>query len=344
MKNKVKIIAEAGVNHNGDMNLAKKLIDVAVDAGADVVKFQSFKLDKLVSKNAIKADYQLKNTGDKDSSQYEMLKKLVLTIDSAKMLKNYCDEKGIQFLSTPFDEDSIDELVNENLIDYLKVPSGEIVNLKYLKKLGSKKLPIILSTGMCNMREISKAINVILEQGKIKRQDITILHCNTEYPTPMVDVNLNAMITIKNTFKVAVGYSDHTLGIEVPIAAVSLGATVIEKHFTLNRKMNGPDHKASLEPKELKAMVKAIRNIELAMGDGIKKPSLSEKKNIKIARKSIHIAKSIKRGSILKDENIVSRRPGNGISPMDIDKIIGKKVNKDLAEDYILSWSDLYDN
>jgi sialic acid synthase SpsE len=257
------------------------------------------------------------------------------------MLKKYCDKKGIHFLSTPFDSDSIDELEKEGLVDKFKVPSGEIINLKYLRKLGTKKLPVILSTGMSNMSEISKALDVILDQGNLTRQDITVLHCNTDYPTPMVDVNLNAMLTIKNAFKVSVGYSDHTLGIEVPIAAVALGATVIEKHFTLDRNMDGPDHKASLEPDELKSMIKAIRNIELAMGDGIKKPSPSEKKNMQIARKSIHLVKGMKSGDIVLEKNIVSRRPANGISPMDIDLVIGKKLINDLEEDHCLNWFDL---
>lgn len=345
MKNKsmqkTLIIAEAGVNHNGDMELAKELIDVAADAGADIVKFQSFKLDKLVSKNALKADYQLKNTGYTESSQYEMLKKLSITTESAHMLKKYCESKSIQFLSSPFDTDSIDELVDEDLVDRFKVPSGEIINLQYLRKLGSKKLPVILSTGMAKMNEIAEAIDVLLGQGNLSRKDITVLHCNTDYPTPMHDVNLNAMLTIKDAFKVPIGYSDHTQGIEVPIASVALGATVIEKHFTLDRNMEGPDHKASLEPNELKAMVKAIRNIEIAMGNGIKQPSPSEQKNIQIARKSIHLSKSIKLGEVITENHLVTRRPANGISPMDIEIVIGKKVNKDLDEDQTLTWSDL---
>lgn len=337
---KTLIIAEAGVNHNGDMEVAKKLIDVAAEAGADIVKFQSFKLDKLVSKNAKKADYQQKNTGDKESSQYEMLKKLSITVESAKSLKSYCTSKGIQFLSSPFDTDSIDELILENLVDRFKVPSGEIINLQYLRKLGSNNLPVILSTGMTKMNEIAEAIDVLLQGGILQRKDITVLHCNTDYPTSMEDVNLKAMRTIKEAFKVQVGYSDHTLGIEVPIAAVALGATVIEKHFTLDKTMEGPDHKASLEPKELKAMVSAIRNIEKAMGSGIKEPSPSERKNISIARKSIHTSRLIQAGEILTEEHIVTRRPANGISPMDIDIVIGRKVNKDLKEDSALNWSD----
>ena len=345
MKNKsmqkTLIIAEAGVNHNGDMELAKQLIDVAADADADIVKFQSFKLDKLVSKNARKADYQLKNTGDADGSQYEMLKKLSITTESARMLKKYCEFKGIQFLSSPFDTDSIDELVDEGLVDRFKVHSGEIINLQYLRKLGSKKLPVILSTGMAKMNEIAEAIDVLLECGNLRREDITILHCNTDYPTPMEDVNLNAMLTIKDAFKVSVGYSDHTEGIEVAIAAVAMGANVIEKHFTLDKNMPGPDHKASLEPDELKAMIKAIRNIETAMGNGIKQPSPSEQKNIQIARKSIHLSKSIKLGEVITEEHLVTRRPASGISPMDIDIIIGKKVNKDLDDDHNLVWSDI---
>lgn len=338
---KTLIIAEAGVNHNGDMELAKQLIDVAADAGADIVKFQSFKLDKLVSKNAHKADYQLKNTGDAESSQYEMLKKLSITTESAHMLKDYCKSKGIQFLSSPFDTDSIDELVNEGLVDRFKVPSGEIINLQYLRKLGSKKLPVILSTGMAKMNEIAEAVDVLLEGGNLTREDITVLHCNTDYPTPMEDVNLNAMQTIKDALKVEVGYSDHTEGIEISTAAVAMGATVIEKHFTLDKNMPGPDHKASLEPDELRAMVKAIRNIEIAKGNGIKQPSPSEQKNIQIVRKSIHIIKPLKAGEEITEEHLVTRRPATGISPMDIDIVIGKKANKDLDEDHTLMWSDL---
>jgi N-acetylneuraminate synthase len=339
-KNRVLIIAEAGVNHNGDMDLAKKLIDVAVDSGADIVKFQSSKLDKLVSKTAKQADYQIANTGDASLTQYEMVKKLILDVKDAVMLKAYCDTKGIRFLSTPFDVESIEELEGSGLIDLFKVPSGEIVNLQYLRKIASRSLPVILSTGMCKMSEVAKAIE-ILTSGNLSLSDIIVLHCNTEYPTPMSDVNLNAMLTMRDAFKMEVGYSDHTVGIEVPIAAVAMGATVIEKHFTMDRNLPGPDHKASLEPNELKAMVKAIRNIEVALGNGVKQPSPSEQKNIAIARKSMHLQKSVKKNEVLTEKHLVSRRPASGISPMDIDIIIGKRVNKDLDEDHALNWSDL---
>lgn len=342
MKNKIIIIAEAGVNHNGDIDLAKKLIDIAAESGADFVKFQSFKLDKLVSKSARKADYQLKNTDEKETNQFQMLKKLILTIDSAKVLKGYCDKKKIKFLSTPFDIESIEELDREELVDVFKVPSGEIINLNYLKKLSSKNKPVFLSTGMASMSEISNALDILLESGNLKRKDITILHCNTEYPTPKKDVNLNAMLTIKNAFKVSVGYSDHSLGIEIPIAAAALGATVIEKHLTFNKKMEGPDHKASLEPNEFKSMVKAIRNIEIAMGNGIKKPSPSEEKNILIARKSLHLTKTLKKGHVISNDDIVARRPSSGISPMHVDLVIGRTLNKDIKEDNSLNWTDLY--
>lgn len=338
---KTLIIAEGGVNHNGDMELAKQLINIAAEAGADIVKFQSFKLDKLVSKNAKKAEYQTKNTGEAEGGQHEMLKKLSITKENAKILKEYCEVKGIQFLSSPFDTDSIDELVEEGLVDRFKVPSGEIINLQYLRQLASNKLPVILSTGMAKMNEISEAIDVLLDQGNLSREDITVLHCNTDYPTPMHDVNLRAMQTIKDAFKVSVGYSDHTKGFEIAIAAVAMGATVIEKHFTLDRNMPGPDHKASLEPDELKAMVKAIRNIEIAMGDGIKQPSPSEQKNIQIARKSIHLSKAVKQGDTLTEEHLVTRRPATGISPMDIDIVVGRRVVKDIEEDHPLTWSDL---
>ena len=330
---KIFIIAEAGVNHNGSIELAKKLIDVASDAGADAVKFQTFKADNLVSKNAQKAEYQKKTT-DKNESQFDMIKKLELDVDTHKELMDYCKQKNIMFLSTPFDHDSI-ELLDELGLEIFKIPSGEITNLPYLRHIGSLGKKVILSTGMADIGEIEDALDVLIATGT-KKENITVLHANTMYPTPMEDVNLKAMQTIACTFGVAVGYSDHTLGIEVPIAAVAMGATVIEKHFTLDKTMEGPDHKASLEPDELKAMVKAIRNIEQALGSGIKKPSKSEKPNIKIARKSIVAAKEIKKGDKLSEENLAIKRPGDGISPMRWDEIIGKTANRDYKEDELI--------
>ena len=340
MSKKIEIIAEAGVNHNGNMDTAKELIDVAVDAGANIVKFQSFKAENLVSKKARKAEYQVQNTGD-DVGQYEMLKELELNFEDAKKLKNYSKSKGIKFLSTPFDIDSIEELVQAKLIDRFKVPSGEIINLQYLRKIADYELPVILSTGMSSLKEVAEAVDILLGGGNLTRDDITVLHCNTEYPTPVEDVNLNAMLTIKEALKVPVGYSDHTEGIEIPTAAATLGASIIEKHFTLDKTMPGPDHKASLEPKELKAMVKSIRNVETAMGNGIKRPSSSETKNIETVRKSIHIKKQIQSGKKLTADHLITRRPARGISPMHIDLVIGRKVAKDLEPDDTLNWSDL---
>ncbi len=324
------IIAEAGVNHNGSLELAKKLIDVAVEAGVDAVKFQTFKAKNLVSKEAKKAKYQVENTGSNES-QYEMLKKLELGFDEFVELKEYCDEKGIMFLSTPFDFESI-EFLDSLGLEIFKIPSGEITNYPYLREIAKLKKRVILSTGMANMCEIEQALDV-MEKFGTKRKNITVLHANTEYPTPMEDVNLKAMLTIKEAFKVDVGYSDHTLGIEVPVAAVAMGAVVIEKHFTLDKNMEGPDHKASLEPDELKAMVKAIRNIEIALGNGIKKPSKSESKNIEIARKVIVAKKNIKKGEKFSEENLTVKRAGKGISPMRWEEIIGKFADKDYKKD-----------
>ncbi len=330
---KVKIIAEAGVNHNGEIVLAKKMIDVAADAGADFVKFQTFKAEKLVSKNAAKADYQKKTTGEKES-QLEMIKKLELDVASHKELMEYARLKGITFLSTPFDLESID-LLYELGVPLFKIGSGEITNYPYLKKMASKKLPVILSTGMSNLCDVENALRVLTENGLEKKQ-ITLLHANTEYPTPMEDVNLRAMLTLKEAFKVNVGYSDHSLGIEVPVAAVAVGAAIIEKHFTLDKNMSGPDHKASLEPGELKAMVKAIRNIEKALGNGIKQPSNSEKKNMPVARKSIVASRDIEIGELFTEENITTKRPGTGISPMRWNEIIGRKAIKDFKPDDLI--------
>jgi N,N'-diacetyllegionaminate synthase len=318
------IIAEAGVNHNGSIKLAKKLIDVAAEAGADFVKFQTFKAETLVTKTADKAEYQ-KEITNTNESQFEMIKKLELDRKTHEELIDYCNTKDIQFLSTAFDHDSI-ELLAELNIPLFKIPSGEITNLPYLCHIGKMGKPIIMSTGMSTLDEVHNALNILIE-SEAEKEQITILHCNTEYPTPMKDVNLKAMLNIKDELGVNIGYSDHTLGIEVSIAAVAMGATVIEKHFTLDRNMSGPDHAASLEPEELKAMVTAIRNIEKAMGDGIKKPSPSETKNISVARKSIVAKMPIKKGELFTEENLTVKRPGTGISPMEWDRLIGKRSN-----------------
>lgn len=329
------IIAEAGVNHNGILANAIKLIDAAVDSGVDYVKFQTFKAENLVSKKAQKADYQKQNTGDAEDTQFDMLKKLELSHEDHTVLIDYCKRKGIKFFSTAFDLDSLQYLKDIGL-DVVKIPSGEITNLPYLRMAANLFSNVILSTGMCTMAEINDAVSVFLKAG-LSSKDITILHCNTEYPTPMQDVNLKAMLAIQAEFGTAVGYSDHTLGIEVPIAAVALGAVVIEKHFTLDRTMPGPDHPASLEPSELKAMVLAIRNIELAIaGDGLKTPSPSELKNIAIARKSIIAAKDIKKGELLSADNLSIKRPGNGISPMRWDDVIGQVAITDFAQDDLI--------
>ena len=327
------IIAEAGVNHNGSVDLAKQLIDVAVEAGVDAVKFQTFKAENLVSKNAPKAEYQ-KQTTDKQESQFDMIKKLELDVDTHKELMQYCVQKNIMFLSTPFDHDSID-MLNELGLEIFKIPSGEITNLPYLRHIGSLNKEVILSTGMADIGEIEDALDVLIGAGT-KKDNISVLHANTMYPTPMKDVNLKAMLTIGNTFDIVYGYSDHTLGIEVDVAAVAMGATVIEKHFTLDKTMEGPDHKASLEPDELMSMVKAIRNIELALGSNMKKPSESEQPNMAIARKSIVAKRAIKIGEIFTEENLAIKRPGTGISPMHWDSIIGTSAQKNYNEDELL--------
>jgi len=340
MNNKVIIIAEAGVNHNGDFEIAKKLILAAANAGADYVKFQSFKADKLVSKHAQKAEYQKNNLKEGGDTQYEMLKKLEMTEQWHYDLIKYANDCGIKFLSTGFDEESIDFLDSLN-IDLFKVPSGEITNKPYLEHIAKKGKPIVISTGMSNLKEIKDAVDV-LQKHQIAKNNITILHCNTEYPTPMQDVNLLAMNTIQNELGVQVGYSDHTLGIEVPIAAVTLGAKIIEKHFTLNKNMSGPDHAASLEPEELKAMVDAIKNVEKAIsGDAQKKPSDSEIKNILIARKSIHLKNAVKAGQIIHINDLEMKRPGDGISPMEVYEIVGRTFLNDLPAEHKLLKSDL---
>lgn len=325
------IIAEVGVNHNGSIELAKELVKKAKESGADCVKFQTFVANNIVSKKAIKAEYQKKQTGNGET-QHEMLKKLELSFDDFIDLYNYCKEIGIEFLSTAFDFESIDFL-NKLGMQVWKIPSGEITNLPYLVKIAKLNKKVILSTGMSTMKEVEEAVNILKKHGA---GEVMILHCTTEYPTPYEDVNLNAMLAIKEKFGYDVGYSDHTMGIEVPIAAVALGAKVIEKHFTLDRNMVGPDHKASLEPSELKSMVDAIRNIELSMGSGIKKPSDSEKKNITVARKSIVASKAIKKGEILTQENITVKRPADGISPMKWYEIIGTKAIKNFDEDELI--------
>ncbi len=330
---KVFIIAEAGVNHNGDINIAKKMIDLAAEAKADAIKFQTFKAENLVNRTAEKADYQRERASSTET-QYEMLKKLEFGIQEFKELKEYCKKRKILFLSTPFDIECID-LLNSLNISILKVPSGEITNLPYLRKIGIHKKKVILSTGMSNLGEIERALDILINSGTNKN-DITILHCNTEYPTPFEDVNLYAMNTIQNAFNVKVGYSDHTLGIEVSIAAVALGAEIIEKHFTLDRDMQGPDHKASLEPDELSEMVKCIRNIEKSLGNGIKKCSISEKKNKAIVRKSVVANENIKKGDIFTEKNLTTKRPETGISPMRWDEIIGKNSQKDYLKDDLI--------
>ena len=328
------IIAEAGVNHNGSLELAKQLVDRAVEAGADYIKFQTFKAANLVTKSAQQADYQKKNIGGGDSSQYQMLKKLELSQEEHWELIDYCQQRGIHFFSTAFDFDSI-EFLDSLHLNLWKIPSGEITNYPYIKQIAQRQGDVILSTGMSTAEDIQNAVGVLLKWGKTKDQ-ITILHCNTEYPTPFKDVNLLAMQSIAKQFGTKVGYSDHTRGIEVPIAAVALGATVIEKHFTLDRNMPGPDHKASLEPDELKAMVSAIRNIEKALGSSEKKVTDSERKNIAIARKSIVAAKDIRKGELLTEENLTVKRPGIGISPMRWEEVLGTKAVRDFMEDELI--------
>ena len=329
------IIAEAGVNHNGSIELAKQLVDKAVEAGVDYIKFQTFKASKLVTKAAKQAEYQQKNIGKEGNSQYQMLKKLELSPAEHEVLIDYCHQKGIKFFSTAFDFDSIEYLHSLNL-GLWKIPSGEVTNYPFLKRVAAYNEPTILSTGMCDMEDVRAAVEALYKNG-LSKENLILLHCNTEYPTPFEDVNLKAMDALRKEFAVEVGYSDHTKGIEVPIAAVALGATVIEKHFTLDRNMEGPDHKASLEPDELKAMVSAIRNIEKAVGgDGTKHVSESERKNITIARKSIVAACDIKAGAVFTEENLTVKRPGNGISPMRWEEVLGTKAKKDFSEDDLI--------
>lgn len=327
------IIAEAGVNHNGSAENAFRMIDAAADAGADYVKFQTFKAEKLANTSAAQADYQKRNTGCSES-QLDMLRRLELGDDTFRELQAYCVSKGIGFLSTPFDIDSVRFLASLGM-DYMKIPSGEITNLPYLRAVAATGLPVIMSTGMCTNDDIRAALDALLNGGLTIGQ-ISLLHCNTQYPTPMSDVNLRAMESLRSAFGTDVGYSDHTLGIEVPIAAVALGATVIEKHFTLDRTMPGPDHKASLEPAELKAMVHAIRNIEHALGSPDKHVTPSEDANIAVARKSIVAARHINKGEVLSDENLCAKRPGTGISPMRWDEVCGQHAIRDFEKDEII--------
>lgn len=335
MTNHTIIIAEAGVNHNGSLELAKQLVLKAKDAGVDYIKFQTFKASKLVTKSARQAEYQQHNTGGQEESQYQMLKKLELSPKDHQVLIDYCRELGIMFFSTAFDSESIDYLHSLNL-GLWKIPSGEVTNYPFLKRVAAFNEKTILSTGMCEMQDVRNAVEALYENG-LSKENLILLHCNTEYPTPYEDVNLKAMEALRKEFEVEVGYSDHTQGIEVPIAAVALGASVIEKHFTLDRTLPGPDHKASLEPDELKAMVRAIRNIEKAIGgDGIKHVSGSERKNIAVARKSIVAACDIKMGEVFTEQNLTVKRPGSGISPMRWEEVLGQSAKKDFYEDDLI--------
>ena len=331
------IIAEAGVNHNGDINLAYKMIDAAKEAGVDCIKFQTFKTEKIIMEDAKKAEYQEENS-IKNETQYEMVKKLELSYNEFKSLKEYCDRVGIIFLSTPDENESLDFLSDELNLDTIKIGSGEVTNYLFLEDVAKKNKKIILSTGMATLGEVEKAIEII---RKYNNQKLILLHCTTNYPCPMEEVNLRAMLTLKNAFNIEVGYSDHTLGIEVPIAAVALGAKVIEKHFTLDKILEGPDHIASLEPNELKEMVLKIRNIEIALGDGIKKPNKSEEKIKKVVRRKIVTNNILKKGNIIKKENLILKRANEGIEAEFIDMVIGKKIKKDIDKNKILFWEDM---
>lgn len=325
------VIAEAGVNHNGSLTIAKQMVLAAKEAGADYIKFQTFHPEKLVSKFAEKADYQKQTTGNQEG-QLGMLKKLALKQDDFIELEKYCHQQEIGFLSTPFDLESIHFLDRLDM-DFWKLPSGEITNLPYLLEIAKTRKPVVMSTGMCKLEEVQSAVKYLKDAGT---KEITLLHCNTEYPTPMKDVNLRAMLTLQNSCNLPVGYSDHTQGIEIPIAAAAMGACVLEKHFTLDRKMEGPDHPASLEPEELQAMIKAVRNVEHAMGDGRKEPSESERKNIAVVRKSIVARHAIKKGERFTEENLTVKRPGTGISPMKWFEIVGKRAEKDFEADELI--------
>lgn len=334
-ENHVFIIAEAGVNHNGDINIAKKLIDAACKAGVDAVKFQTFKAENIVTQNAPKAEYQKETTGQ--GSQFEMLRKLELSFKDHILLKEYCDRKKTVFLSTSFDFESVD-LLEKVGVKYYKISSGDLTNIPLLKYIAKLQKPIILSTGMANLGEVEIAVKVI---RKYMNKSLYLLHCTSNYPTSYKDVNLNAMITLKNAFKLPVGYSDHTVGVEVPIAAVAMGAKIIEKHFTLDRHMDGPDHKASLEPDELKSMVDSIRNIESAFGDGIKRCNKSEEKSKFVSRKSIVAKKLIEKGEIILLDMIDVKRPEGGISPRYIESVVGSKALNDIQKDSFIKWNNI---
>lgn len=330
------IIGEAGVNHNGDINLAKKLIDVAIEAKVDAVKFQTFKTEKIIGKFAKKAEYQNENTKINES-QYDMVKKLELSFDEFKELKKYCDERNIIFISTPDDTDSVD-LLADIKVPYIKIGSTEVTNLEYLKYIAKKNIPIILSTGMSTLGEVEKALNVIYSEGN---KNVKLLHATTDYPTREDDVNLKAMVTMREAFKVEVGYSDHTLGNEAAIAAVAMGATVIEKHFTIDKSMEGPDHKASMEPEELKEFVIAIRKTEKILGSGIKGPTDREKKSIKDVRRSIVASRNLKKGTVLTRDMLEFKRPGTGLYPEFVDFVVGKRIKRDIQEDEVINLDDL---
>lgn len=338
IKSKCFIIAEAGVNHNGDINIAKKLVDKACDAGVDAIKFQTFKAENLVTREAPKADYQKDTTGD--GNQFEMLKKLELSLEEHILLKEYCEKKGIIFISTPFDFESVD-LLEKIDVPLYKISSGDLTNLPLLKYIASKEKTIILSTGMANLGEVEEAVQTILEIGN---NNLILLHCTSNYPTAYEDVNLRAMLTMKEAFKLTIGYSDHTIGIEVPIAAVALGAGVIEKHFTLDKTMDGPDHRASLEPDELKMMVDSIRNIEKTMGDGIKRCNKNEEKSKFVSRKSIVAKVDIKKGQVITKELIDYKRPAKGLPPKVINYIIGKRAREDIKKDSIINFDNTIKN
>lgn len=335
IQNRCFIIAEAGVNHNGDINIAKKLVDKAKEAGVDAIKFQTFRAENLVTKEAPKAEYQKETTGD--GSQFEMLKKLELSLEDHITLKRYCEEKGIMFISTPFDFESVD-LLEKTDVSLYKVSSGDLTNLPLLSYIANKNKPIILSTGMANLGEVEEAVETIFKTGNNK---LILLHCTSNYPTTYEDVNLRAMLTIKEAFKLPIGYSDHTIGIEVPIAAVALGAKVIEKHFTLDKNMEGPDHKASLEPYELKMMVNSIRNIEIAMGDGVKRCSKSEENTKSVARKSIVANRNINKDEIITINDVSFKRPEQGLKPKYIDLIIGKKARRNIKVNEFITFNDV---
>ena len=331
MRKHVYIIAEAGVNHNGDLDTAKEMVLAAKKAGADAIKFQTFIAENLVTRDAGMAQYQIHNTG-KSESQYEMLKKLELSFEAFRRLKGLCEETGIEFMSTPFDQDSIAAL-EQLKIDRFKIPSGEITNYPYLVRMAKTGCPIIMSTGMCTLSEIKEALEVLKDNGG---SDISLLHCTTEYPAPFQEVNLKAMRKLRETFHVKAGYSDHTQGIEIAIAAAAMGADIIEKHFTLDKNMEGPDHQASLNPSELACLVRSIRNVEMALGDGEKKPSLSERKNMEIVRKSIVAKRDIKQGELFSEENLTTKRPGTGLTPMKWTFVIGQTAKKDFLKDELI--------